>query len=446
MTSTSPAPDQPRPHVLFVSWGFPPMSGGGAYRTMSTANVLVESGFDVTVLAAEAEAYVGLTAIDSTLEQGIDPRVQVRRVPFYDPQSDHDLRTWPRERAAEPDDWVEDYWKGVEFPEPHFGQWKPALLAAADEVHAARRVDLVIGSANPHVDLSVGLHLHQRHGIPYVVDHRDSWRLNWYTGTEAHVTNPRVAETETEIVRSAHEVWFVNEAIATWHRALYPDQAHKIRVVPNGYDAAYAPSPMLTPPAADKPLVFTYVGALSPVVPVAELIEGWIAARERDPDIREATALIYGPLRLSDNVTPQLLGAAAEHGVRYCGAARKDELAGIYEGSDVLLLLLAGGPYVTSGKVFEYASSALPIVSVHEPDNGAGEVLERYPLWARTEGLAADQMADALVAAARLARTSGAEVRQEAARFASGLERHRQLRQPIQDLYAFVTETRTGAA
>jgi glycosyltransferase involved in cell wall biosynthesis len=406
---------------------------------MSTANVLVESGFDVTVLTAEVSAYAGLTAIDDTLDRGVDRRVRVRRIPFYDPLADQDIRSWPRARAIAPNEWREAYQQRLEFPEAHFGQWKPTLLKAAQAIHRERPVDLVIGSANPHVDLSVGPYLHDRYGIPHVVDHRDSWRLDWYSGREAHVDNPRVAETETEIVRTAHEVWFVNEPIAAWHRAIYPEHATKIRVVPNGYDAKYAPEPVLVPPSPQQPLTFTYVGALSPVVPVVEFLEGWIMARETTPELGGAVARIYGPLRPNDRLTPQLLAGAADYGVQYFGAARKEDLAEIYRSSDVLMLLLAGGAYVTSGKVFEYAASALPIVSVHEPESDASRVLRGYPLWIRPDGLAADQVAEALVAAGRIARASGEQIRRDAAEFATSLERHAQLRIPIQELRHFVT-------
>ena len=65
----------------------------------------------------------------------------------------------------------------------------------------------------------------------------------------------------------------------------------------------------------------------------------------------------------------------------------------------------APGRYVTSGKVFEYAASALPIVSVHDPGNAASDVLRDYPLWFPVADLEPESIAAAVEAAADAART-----------------------------------------
>ena len=49
--------------------------------------------------------------------------------------------------------------------------------------------------------------------------------------------------------------------------------------------------------------------------------------------------------------------------------------------SDALVFCVPGAKYVTSGKVFEYMATGKPIVSVHEPDIAAADVLDGYPLW-----------------------------------------------------------------
>ena len=56
------------------------------------------------------------------------------------------------------------------------------------------------------------------------------------------------------------------------------------------------------------------------------------------------------------------------------------------------------GKYVTSGKVFEYAASALPIVAVHDPGNAATDVLREYPLWFPINDLSPEAIATATIA------------------------------------------------
>lgn len=436
-----------RPHLLFVAWGFPPMAGGGTYRTLATANVMTEAGFDVTVLTTQRDAFVGFTGVDDALVNEIDPRITVIRIPFENPLTEWDIRRWPQSRLENPKDWVANFREnGLDFPELTFGQWLKPLLAAADEIHAARPVDLVMGSANPHVVLSVGDHLHHLHGIPYVIDHRDAWRLNCYLGTEAGADNPEIARLETRYMNNALEIWFVNDAILRWHQERYPEAASRMRVVENGYDAAFAPQPTLETPPPDKPLKFSYVGTIGFRVPIAEFVEGWVDARNRSDDIKAAQAFIYGPIASADNAKHQLLTAAQKYGVTHAGPVHKEDVAQVYESSDVLLLIIGGGRFVTSGKVYEYLAAGLPIVSIHDPENGAKEVLKGYPLWFPVDDLSVAGVSAALVTAAEAARTATPEVRQACAEFGRRGERLAQLEEPARELYATVTARRAGSS
>lgn len=447
MPETEPA--DARPHLLYVAWVFPPSTGGGVYRTLASANAMVAAGFRVTVLCADALAFKRFTGVDTSLVDRIDPSIRVVRVPFEWPFNDMDVRRWSKDRAADPNGWMKAYRETETdaFPEVHFGPWHGPLIEAADRVHDEDPVDLVLGTANPNVDFAVGGHLHARAGIPYVMDHRDAWRLDYYDGGEAHTDDPRVAEVETELVRNAHEVWFVNEPIRQWHREMYPEQADRMRIVENGFDPGMSPTPKLSAPAPDAPLRFTYVGTIGPRVPIAETIEGWIRAGAQSEDLRNAQADIWGHLTATgSSPTPALLAQAEPHGLRYRGPVPKAEIAEVYGEADVLLLILSAGRYVTSGKVYEYFASALPIVSIHEPGNAASDILVDYPLWVPAADLTVDGVAAALIAAAELARTATPEQRQACADFAARYERSLQLRGPLEELHAFALGRREVTA
>ena len=70
------------PHVLYVAWGFPPCRGGGVYRALATANRFAAKGWRVTVLTADRDTFVRYTGADPSLEERIDGRITVVRVPF----------------------------------------------------------------------------------------------------------------------------------------------------------------------------------------------------------------------------------------------------------------------------------------------------------------------------------------------------------------------------
>ncbi|SDS13373.1 glycosyltransferase [Jiangella sp. DSM 45060] len=436
----SGAPHDRRPHLLYVAWGFPPCRGGGVYRGLATANRFARLGWRVTVLTVERDTFVRFTGTDPTLEARIDPAVEVVRVPFAWPVHEPDLRRWSRFRARFPRAWAK--WRArrdtVAFPEVGYGPWRRVIEAAAERIHAGDPVDLVLATANPHVAFTAAWRLHRRHGVPYVMDYRDAWLLDVFSGERLHSPRSRAARWERRLVAGAREVWFVNDPIRDWHRRLYPAHADRMRTVANGFDAELAPAPTgERPPVGDRPVVFGYVGTVTPKVPLAEFVRGWQHGRATSPSLAGAEARIHGYLGFYGQPRPDLLAvidSASADGVSYRGPVGKADIAATYAGFDVLLLILGAGRYVTSGKVFEYLATGLPVVSVHEPGNAATDVLRGHPLWFPVADLRPETVAAALAAAAEAARSATQEQRAQARAFGAGYRRDLQLDPRIEAL------------
>ena len=420
------------PHVLYVAWGFPPCRGGGVYRALATANGFAQQGFRVTVLTADREAFVRFTGVDVSLEALVDPRVEIVRVPFNWPTLETDVRRWSALRALAPRVWrkVRVRLDKVSFPEVGYGPWRKPLEAAATAIHQKDPVDLVVASANPNVDFTVADRLHRDHGVPYVMDYRDAWMLDVFDGNQVHAERSRVARLERRLVNGAREVWFVNEPIRRWHQQRYPQAAGRMHVVANGYDPDFAPVARTAPRDPSEPLTFGYIGTVSTKVPLREFAQGWQIARDRCPELHGAMAQIWGYLGYYSTPHAALLQIVKDHendGLQYCGPAAKSVVRDIYEHFDAALLILGKGIYVTSGKVFEYTASALPIVSVHDPSNAASDILRAYPLWFPVPDLQPESVATTLEAAAVAARTASAEVREQCRVFSEQYARDLQL-------------------
>ncbi len=114
--------------MLYVAWGFPPCRGGGVYRALATANRFAALGWKVTVLTAErgTRSY-RFTGADQTLEERVDPSVEVVRVPFDWPLLETDLRRWSKARAANPRVWSKWRTKQDQVPFPEHGVRAVAL-------------------------------------------------------------------------------------------------------------------------------------------------------------------------------------------------------------------------------------------------------------------------------------------------------------------------------
>lgn len=398
------------------------------YRALATANAFVDAGWRVTVLTAPRSTFEDLTGVDESGVAAIDPRVQVVRVPFDSSRAEADLSQWSAFRAASP-----LAWNGVRmardlrwFPEPHYGSWRPLIDAEALRIHAQDPVTLTIGTANPYVDLTPGWALWRRSGVPYVVDFRDTWHFDPYSGRTRG--SRRSQGWERRLVGSALETWFVNQPILEWHARRHPEVASRFHVVANGYDSSFLTG--ARPPRGDRPLTLGYLGTVYGPMPLTETLEAWRLARTRSDVVAAAHLEFAG--RLGHFSTPdpallQLFESYRDDDVHYLGPVPKSDVADTYARFDALALILGKSRYVTSGKVFEYVGTGLPVVALHDPETASTSVLEGYPLAFAVPDLRVESMATTIITAMEAARSATPAAITAAARWAERFERGRQL-------------------
>lgn len=418
-----------KPHLLLTAWAFPPARTSGVYRAVALANGFVRQGWDVTVLMAPREVFVSNGLTDYSLEATVDPAVTVVGVPFSGASYENNLLNWSRGRARYPEFWNVKQRRDDQrlFPEVEFGGWSTELRAAAERIHRSKPVDLALGTANPYVDFVPGVHLKERFGVPYVMDYRDAWTIDVFKGVDAAGATDAQREWERHAISAAHAVWFVNQPIRDWHAQRHPASADRMRVVPNGFDRPPAGELGVPWRAPGQDLVFGYVGTIhSGQFPGDELFAGWREARRVDPRLADARLELHGYLGRSgvanDHLAAQLRDAEAD-GVSYEGPVPKAEVARVYRRFDALVLALASGPGVTSGKVYEFAGTGLPIVSVHDRQSAAAAVLEEHPVWAPSEKLTVEGVASAFVRCVDLIKSQTPESREAAIAWGARWER-----------------------
>lgn len=431
--------DGAAPHLLYVAWGFPPARTGGVHRAVATANRFAELGWRVTVLTAERDFWASHTGADPSLERSVDARIDVVRLPFSWPAKDPDLASWSLARILAPRLWWRwRVWQDRrDFPEPAYGPWSRELREAARTIHARTPVDLVLATVNPYVDAVPALTLHEEHGVPFVVDYRDAWSLDMFSGATLHEPDSAIGRVEQDWFERAREVWFVNEPIRAWHATRHPDAADRLYVVPNGIDRVATFPPRL---ARDE-IVFGYLGTLTYRVPLTQLVAGWRLARERGlvgPRDRMVLRGYLGYYRSADQELTDVITAAESDGVTYQGPVAKSEVADFYAGCDVLVLAMGSGRYVTSGKTYEYAATGLPVVGVYDDETEARNTLVGYPLLDEVSSLEPDGVAEALGRGRRRARSIDSDHVDAARRWSHRLLRSAELDPRIRALAAGV--------
>lgn len=431
------------PHLLYVAWGYPPSRGAGMYRALATGNAFARAGWRVTVLTATRDTFERLTGSDPAMEERIDPRIEVVRIPFDPDRGEDDLRRWSRLRVYSPLLWNALRWARsmAIFPEFSYAGWLRPLTRAALAVHQRAPVSLVLGTANPNVDLMPGYVLHRRHGVPYVVDHRDAWNLDVYTGKRTASRLSRAGRLERRIMRNATEGWYVNQPIRDWHAREYPEVADRLHVVANGYDRDLLSVDRAEAPDPERDLVVGYLGTLYGPLPLTEALEGWRLARTRSDAVRRARLVFRGRLGHFAEPDQQFAARLAEFrddGVSYEGPVSKSEVSDVYSSFDALMLIISRSRYVTSGKVFEYAATGLPIAALFHPETAATSVLDGHPASYPAAEVSVESFADAIIAAVERARTWTRDDLLEAQRWATRHERDEQLRPRIEALTAAI--------
>lgn len=388
-----------KPHLLYITFSFPPSTASSVYRCTAVANNFIRSGWDVTVITLDADIWSQISGTDQKLVESIDPRIRIVHVSDAGTEEParRDLRRYSRLRIEAPYLWRELLRRRLsrDFPENFHAAWLKPASEAARAVHAEHSVDLVMASANPYVSFGVARALE---GVPYVMDYRDAWAFNTITGEQDFGPDSEKGRLETTYLDDAAQVWFVNEPIRAEYAKRYPLAEQKMRVVENGFD----PQPGHAQPvvkATEHPR-FGYLGTLQYVnMPLEPFLEGWELAFGR-PDGPSAEAIFRGKLSSSGSAPAEVLAAfsaAADNGLHYEGPISKRDVAGFYGEMDALILLLSTGKYVTGGKTMEYLAAGRPIVSVHDLGNAATELVRDYPLWFPAKDLTPQGIAQALL-------------------------------------------------
>lgn len=428
------------PHLLLLAIGFPPAAKSSTLRLREAANQFASLGWRVSVLNADANLWRHDSGLDESLLVGLHPNVRRIELPLRRPDLETDIRTYSRARAENPSGWARQLARRTQkdFPEPFFGAWRTPLIKAAERVHADRPVDLVLASCTPYVLLDVARHLADLHGIPYAVDFRDGWSIDVVTGEVAFAKDTRAGIIEEAALTGAEALWVVNDPIAEHYRQRYPEIADRVHVVRNGFDEQSRP-PART--SSSTPLRFGYLGKVSFKAPVMQLVvDAWRRARAIEPRLRGARLEVCGHISAGatreSTAVSRVLDEAYDDGVRFGGPVPKAEVAATYARWDATVLILIGGRFVTSGKVYEYAASGLPVVAVHEREHDASVVMEGYPLRAGEPSLGMSDIVEQLCRAARMAIEATPEQRSTARAFAEHLARPRQMAPAVAELDA----------
>lgn len=228
MLRCSPADNQNAPHeMLYVSYVFPPLIGGGVVRAEQTCMLLPEYGWIPTVLTGRAR---GAPGVDRRFaEMGIEvlrarclvPEERIRARLKGKGGRETSLRMRIAKSIA----------RRVLVPDRQV-LWQFAARRCAMGQAAKHRWKAVLASVYPISSAWAGQAIARRFNLPFLLEFRDAVRGNPASPRGFPSRGLRIAR---QAARAAAKIIVVNEAMKQWAVQQYDRDPGDVVVIPNGY-------------------------------------------------------------------------------------------------------------------------------------------------------------------------------------------------------------------
>ena len=341
--------------VLMIAYHYPPLGGGGVFRTLKFTKYLPQFGFQPYVLTVKNPMYI---TRDPTLLRDIPSEVKVFRT------SSFEYRILRAPRLLNID------LKWFYIPDVNTG-WLPFAVQAGAKIIKKENIDVIFATFPLATSLLIGFLLKKKTKKPLVIDFRDPWTDSPFTEYPTKLHENIEKKMEETILTQANYVTAAGDSIKQSFIKRYPFIKSKIEVITNGFD----PDDFKDLKIQEQTNKFRigHAGSLYGVRTARPFLIALKELTEEKADLREKLEIIfvgnYGketPLlvknfRLEDFVKL----------IRYI--SHKECLELMLNSHTLLLLITAKGPRgkgILTGKLFEYLASRTPILAI-APENGA---------------------------------------------------------------------------
>jgi glycosyltransferase involved in cell wall biosynthesis len=350
-------------HVLMISYFFPPLGGGGVFRTLKFVKYLPDFGWTPHVIAANDPSYwhhdPGLLA---DLPDGIDVR-RVNAVDIFSKLTFHAKRL-----PAGVGPLIARY---TEFPDHSF-MWAQRAFGACLSLLKSSKSKVIYSSATPWSAHLLALRLKRKTGIPWVADFRDEWADNpVLIGLDAKLLG-RHKKAEALVALEADHLIFAHQDVATAFSVKNSVSPKKITVITNGYDEDDFNSWESAPPC-DGEVRISHIGRLYPTQSadfLAKALERhWSFDCIKDIPVRlQFLGVLDTPIKERTGLRIEIIEQASH------AAALK-----VLQGSHVALLLVDPdrGAGNIPGKTFEYLASGRRLLALVPPGGAAERMVKR---------------------------------------------------------------------
>jgi glycosyltransferase involved in cell wall biosynthesis len=348
-------------NVLVVAYHYPPVGGGGVFRTLKFTKYLPQFGFRPYVLTVKNSMY---TPKDPTLVREIPPEVKVTATFSFE----HRILRASRLLNIDPE------WFFI--TDVNLG-WLPFAVHAGTKIIKQENIDVIYVSVPIWTSLLIGYLLKKKTQKPMVIDFRDPWTINPFkkTPTKFHA---RIDDyLERTVLASADYVITVSQPYRRRLIEKYPFLKNKCEVIMNGFDPDDFKD-LKRQPLQDE-FRIVHAGSLYGLRTPKYFLRALQELVQEKPYLRKQLEVQFvGNYGKEAPVIVDKLGL--NDLVRFIGFMPHEKSLELMVNSHVLLLIVAVGGYETSGivtgKLFEYLFSGRPILALAPKNSIVANIIQ----------------------------------------------------------------------
>ncbi|MCP4545713.1 MAG: glycosyltransferase family 4 protein [bacterium] len=379
--------------VLMISHGYPPVGGSGMLRTLKFSRYLPEHGWQPLILTLKrtkhprldpkllAEVPPGTPVYHSPVWNALAAIVACRKVVKRvlggggagagDATESTGGSTVEETGGGGLARKVKDFFT---TPDGYVGWYLPGLLIGLWMI-IRHRPRVIYSTSPPPTAHLIGRALSRMTGIPWVIDFRDPWTLQFPAGLLTTRKGRICRKLERDIMSRTQRVIANTVPLAAALKGAYPDLPDdKVEVITNGFDPADFVDDLASPPA-DGPFMFLHAGEFFPaqelrvpdpfLIAVRDLLEEGLLA----PDSVRVRLVGSGEYTTMPAFRELMKSAALSRCVEVIDFVPHGEIPAHLEAAHALLLF-QNSPHFrmqVPAKTFEYIRAGRPILTVSAP-------------------------------------------------------------------------------
>jgi len=373
--------------VLFISYLYPPIGGGGVQRSLKFVKYLSRMDWDITIVTVDGNVY---DVYDYSLMDEAQPEnTTIIRASLQNLKKNNSKNVSHNTTNIASSDSISSsrskilkqylrWMKQLAFqsihiiPDPSFNWYFPALKAIR-KIAKNTKFDIIYSTTLPIVSHFIAMRLKKNLNIPWVADFRDLWTDNYY----GHYLLPskKVIDNFFEKRLLSYADLVIGATPKLVENLKSKCSNAKVVLLTNGFDFEEYQVDYDKRESKNK-LCFSYTGRIyeqrnSSVLwnAIYELIkEGTI-----DPSMIE---FVFAGPPLPDNMIRDLQKFSLQNIVKYIGYIDSVEVKRLQMNSDILLLIEPSIDAIPA-KFYEYLVSGTFILSIIPPGNFIYEITEK---------------------------------------------------------------------